>query len=511
MIEDGIVPYPFADTAWTSDLSKCSIQTDCVWQYLQSKTSTVRQAHRGWALKEEEYVKNIRLNLDTTDPNMGVVRATCSPSMKSGVYVVSAWFEKTTGNVVGAHCQCVAGLSETCQHVAAALLAVAEKAADKTTCTDIPCRWIVPPEAKKPAPRLPLKEIAFQRHLVNQPARQKLKRDYDPSSKLVPCGDVAALKKKLCTSSPTLQLLRYLGTAEHKPPKRVVDTIKLKIADSDNLCDKHSALDDAQREHIRLQTVGQADNKQWHAARTGRLTASMFKRYCRCVKPEGLLKTVLYPNGKAMSEAIVYGRNHEKDAVDSYVQFQQLRGTNVQIQETGLHIHQQYPFLAASPDRIVLLDGEEGLLEVKCPFSKKGLAVEEACIDKRFCCFLEEDNEVVLKKDHPYYFQVQGQMAITGHAWCDFVIWIENDEAGEPDFIHVQRIYFKRDFWENEMLPALLHFAKWALVPELITQRVKRLGRLYLNGQYVSYKKLQQGFYVCKPGHGLAVTLQRLK
>ncbi|KAH7954888.1 hypothetical protein HPB49_022584 [Dermacentor silvarum] len=66
-------------------------------------------AHRGWALKEEEYVKNIRLNLDTTDPNMGVVRATCSPSMKSGVYVVSAWFEKTTGNVVGAHCQCVAG------------------------------------------------------------------------------------------------------------------------------------------------------------------------------------------------------------------------------------------------------------------------------------------------------------------------------------------------------------------------------------------------------------------
>ncbi|XP_065289012.1 uncharacterized protein [Dermacentor albipictus] len=301
-----------------------------------------------------------------------------------------------------------------------------------------------------------------------------------------------------------------------------MDTAKPKIADEDNLSDTHvqgvinahlqslPALDGAERETLRLQTLGQADNKLWHATRTGRLTASMFKRFCRCVKPEGLLRTVFYPNGKAMSEAIAYGRKHEKDAVDLYVQLQQMRGTNVQSHETGLHIHPQYPFLAASPDRIIVLDGEEGLLEVKCPLSKKGLTIEEASEDRKFCCALEEDNEVVLKKDHPYYFQMQGQMAITGHAWCDFVIWTENEQASEPNCIYIQRIYFNSKFWESEMLPALLHFTKWAFVPELI-KRVKRLGTLYLNGLYASYRKLQQGFYVCKPGNGLAVTLRRLK
>ncbi|KAH7979855.1 hypothetical protein HPB49_011614 [Dermacentor silvarum] len=79
---------------WTSAFSKRTIQSDRVWPYLLSKTAAVRQAHRGSALKEEDYVKNV-IYLETADASAGLVRATCAPSKKSGVYVV----EK--------HCRCV--------------------------------------------------------------------------------------------------------------------------------------------------------------------------------------------------------------------------------------------------------------------------------------------------------------------------------------------------------------------------------------------------------------------
>lgn len=88
------------------------------------------------------------------------------------------------------------------------------------------------------------------------------------------------------------------------------------------------------------------------------------------------------------------------------------------MEPTGLHVHEHYAFLAASPDGIVRDLTEEGNLEVKCPYSKCGLTPEEACKDKNFCCQLV-DNEVRLKKCHDYYYQVQGLLGVTGCKWCD--------------------------------------------------------------------------------------------
>ncbi|XP_037501046.1 uncharacterized protein LOC119374915 [Rhipicephalus sanguineus] len=264
------------------------------------------------------------------------------------------------------------------------------------------------------------------------------------------------------------------------------------------------------RDRICIQTAGQASNKSWYTARIGRLTASLFKRICRCIKPEGLLKTLLYPSGRAVSEALVYGRVHEKDAVDAYVAILRHRDSTVEVLETGLHVHNKYPFVAASPDRIVTVNGEEGLLEVKCPFSKRGLTIEEACADRAFCSIFQ-DGEAILKRDHHYFYQVQGQMAVTGHKWCDLVLWVESGNPTEPHQINAERIDFDLNFWEQEILPGLLHFMRHALVPELLTKRLKRLGKLYTCGQYVSHKMLQRGFYVCEPRDDLLVKIRKLK
>ncbi|XP_037501863.2 uncharacterized protein LOC119375911 [Rhipicephalus sanguineus] len=494
-----------------------------VWSYLNSTTATVRQAHRGWAFKEEGYVKNLMINLNTSDPVVGLVRAACLPSMKTGAYVVTAWYNKASGDIAGAYCTCVAGLSQSCQHVAGLLLSVADKTAKELqSCTDVPCKWIVPAEAKKPAPRLPLHDISFQRHVVNKPGHIKKQREYDPCPYVQPSQDeISELKASLSACCPSLQVLRYLcphdkvAQSEGKPNNQVLsDDVDLWSKEAQVIISAHfqaiEPLDERNREEICRKTIGQAANKLWYSERTGRITASMFKRVCRCVKPEGLLKTLLYPSDRAVSEAIMYGRMHEEDAVEAYATLLRCRDVELQVKETGLHVHKQYPFLAASPDRIIILDGEEGLLEVKCPFSKKGLSADEACKDKNFCCTLK-DGQVHLKKDHAYHYQVQGQMAITGHKWCDFVIWTESEDPNETNHINVERIFFDPSFWENEVLPGLLHFMEKAVIPERLTGRVKRLGKLYTTGQYVSYKKIKDGFYVCSQKDRLVLSFRKLK
>ncbi|KAH7979604.1 hypothetical protein HPB49_010066 [Dermacentor silvarum] len=52
-----------AAIGWTGAFSQCKVTIDDVWRYLHSSTHNVRQAHRGWALKEEDYIRNAMMNL----------------------------------------------------------------------------------------------------------------------------------------------------------------------------------------------------------------------------------------------------------------------------------------------------------------------------------------------------------------------------------------------------------------------------------------------------------------
>lgn len=390
-------------------------------------------------------------------------------------------------------------------------------------------RWILHKQcfisftAKKPAPRLPLTEIGFRRHVINKPMLPARPRQYDPCEKLepLPPDSIKTLQDDLKAAFPALHALRYLCPSDtHPPAAEEAPDAQVELQDTDDLWSEPSQeviqnylasmkpLPERQIAEICAATMGQANNKQWFVQRTGRLTASAFKRICCCTKPVGLLKTLLYPSDRAVSEAMVYGRDHEKDAVAAYVQLMRSMDVEVEVFETGLHIHKEHPLLAASPDRLVRIDGGEGLLEVKCLPSKKGMTVEDACKDRKFCCALK-DGVASLKTNHEYYYQVQGQMAVTGHMWCDFAIWTEGED-GSPANIHVERISFNQSFWQNEMLPALHHFMLHAFIPELLTQRIRRLGVLYTSGAYVSFKKVRSGFFVSQPAGSLKLKIKKL-
>ena len=60
---------------------------------------------------------------------------------------------------------------------------------------------------------------------------------------------------------------------------------------------------------------------------------------------------------------------------------------------------------SASPDGLV---GEDSVLEAKCPYTHRDLTIEEAIKTSNFY-LKKKDGEMVLKRSHVYWHQVQGR------------------------------------------------------------------------------------------------------
>ena len=124
--------------------------------------------------------------------------------------------------------------------------------------------------------------------------------------------------------------------------------------------------------------------------------------------------------------------------------------------------------MGASPDGLVLDTSEEdhpcGLLEIKCPARAETISLLDLCTKAEYkpsAFFLQyKDGTYHLKKSHDYYYQVQGQLYITGRPWCDFVVWT-------PTFTSIECIWFDGVLWSKKMYPRLKAFYMNSLLPEL--------------------------------------------
>lgn len=84
-------------------------------------------------------------------------------------------------------------------------------------------------------------------------------------------------------------------------------------------------------------TIGQPNNGRWHEEWQGRITASVFFADIKCIKPEHLVKDILYSRPDASSEAMHYGRTHEGTIVAAYTSLMAAFGTPVEIRKTAAH------------------------------------------------------------------------------------------------------------------------------------------------------------------------------
>ena len=147
---------------------------------------------------------------------------------------------------------------------------------------------------------------------------------------------------------------------------------------------------------------------------------------------------------KFTSESVRWEQSHEAAARRFYIHVNDVKGKHegTTVQECGFIISKHYPHLGATPDGMVVCPHcqDSGILEIKCPFKyRKVPPKEEAAREKDFFCELVED-KVTLKRNYAYYFQVQGQMPLSGKKWCDFYVWTL---AGRS----VERIYFGEHVW----------------------------------------------------------------
>ncbi|XP_034066573.1 uncharacterized protein LOC117542824 isoform X4 [Gymnodraco acuticeps] len=92
-----------------------------------------------------------------------LVFARVNHSQRSGETPLKTWIvAKEDGEVVTAHCNCMAGLSESCSHVGAVLFAIKAgvKMRETASCTTEKCKWLMPSHVKK-IPAAPVAMIDF--------------------------------------------------------------------------------------------------------------------------------------------------------------------------------------------------------------------------------------------------------------------------------------------------------------------------------------------------------------
>ncbi len=169
---------------------------------------------------------------------------------------------------------------------------------------------------------------------------------------------------------------------------------------------------------IEAATRCQSAAPEWHSLRKERVTASNFREVINVRGPnaaENLVERII--RGTKQTAHMKRRLDMEAGGLKDYATLKKLN-----LRKCGLVI---YP---DAPDGLVYDPPERppfGLVEIKCPNAV-------SYID---CRYLRADHGIYkLKESHPYYWQVQGQLLITGMEWCDFVICAHDD-------MFVQRIY----------------------------------------------------------------------
>eukprot|EP00061_Rhincodon_typus_P016489 g44739.t1 len=221
---------------------------------------------------------------------------------------------------------------------------------------------------------------------------------------------------------------------------------------------------------IEKETRGQRENPAWFEQRRNRITASVAHKisHSKFVNgkstevPQSYLKSVVGQGSNVTTPAMKWGVQNESMAIKKYEKLKsEAIGHQVCVRSCGLFVDPEKHWLAASPDGVVVdkATGDTiGLVEIKCPYKHKNHTINKACEDKTFC--LERNKgELQLKKNHPYFTQIQCQLAVAGLEQADLAVYTDRDVAIVP-------VKSDKKFWKNTE-NKLEDFYTRAVLPEL--------------------------------------------
>lgn len=177
---------------------------------------------------------------------------------------------------------------------------------------------------------------------------------------------------------------------------------------------------------------------EWHEARKGRINASELGAILDCSpfsSRKRMLKNKVSDAPFYTSAAMQWGKDNEDRAGELYTFLRS--APDEKTEKTGYWtIERDGVLLGASPD---LLVGDEGLVEIKCPYRM----VEE-----------ESPEFDSIEKLHHYWHQIQLQLLATDRQWCDFFQWA-------PSGFKCERVERDPDWWDTVKERVILFYADY--------------------------------------------------
>lgn len=265
--------------------------------------------------------------------------------------LLCAWIICTNrGHVEHCHCTCVAGLGEACSHVAALLFhsEFVEKKKKDASVTDVPAYWrkgptkVVSPKKVSELPFVNARKLYVR-------TSTKVKRPLNVKKDVLPKRvKVTEFLKGLEEHSPNSVLLKLVPPFfEHHLPQ--VDDFPLvfsrlykeensklpvqKLIEIGKKLKYDLTEDDLKM--IEEKSREQSHSAAWRRYRTGRITASVCREACHVKSADSnisLIKRICYPSGtRVRKKAILWGCNHEKDALSAYLQIEMEKHINLNV------------------------------------------------------------------------------------------------------------------------------------------------------------------------------------
>ena len=143
------------------------------------------------------------------------------------------------------------------------------------------------------------------------------------------------------------------------------------------------------------------------------------------------------------------GSDNKPTASEYFVETQNAHHENLIVNETGFKVHTEYQYIGVSLDGIATCSCHEIRgLEVKCTYNyEKGLVNWDK--DRTF----PTDRSNSIKKNHPYYYQMQLQMSVCKLSKIDFFIF--SPAIGGSSSLYVQ-VPIDNQFLQSEIFLKVL-------------------------------------------------------
>ena len=447
-------------------------------KYLSSQNSPAEFLHRldcnykewkGYRYFHCDFVKEVFWHTVSEKSPVCFMKSKVTPSQRTSSTPYKVWVavEKKDpgGKIHSAYCTCTAGLLGTCNHVTAMLFrveAAVSSGLTKPTCTGKLCAWNVPKGSKTQLVMKPLKQLVFSTSTYrkkgdknerkqNQDAlqkynayhfemdsdenmRQKLYETFKHSNPNSRFFELMESKRKYRGCQPKQKNMCILPDDLLTLAKKIKYDKSSTIESNTDIFKKSVTITQEQVKNIYDATQEQADSQVWVAQRKGRITASKFYHVFTRTntikqKPNETPKALiadLIERKSFSSVATKHGQSMEMYAKKSFTSILQKNHKIVKfIDNPGMTIDHNNPFLSVSPDAegSCLCCGHF-VVEIKCPYS----ICETVPTSDNLTYLYEVETEnghksEMLKQNHSYYAQVQGQMAITGIKRAYFFVY----------------------------------------------------------------------------------------